>query len=111
MPEMHFQIEWPNGKTHRCYSPSYVIEEHLAVGDAYDVDDFVARVTTALNVASDRVMARYGFACSSALDQLAEIVERASALTETERRGRVRVLGFEKHAPRDARATAKETGS
>ena len=35
--------------------------------------DFLARSRTALNAASDRVRQRFGFACSSAMDQLHEI--------------------------------------
>jgi uncharacterized repeat protein (TIGR04042 family) len=103
MPEMHFRVEWPNGQVDRCYSPSYVIEEHLTAGETYPVDDFVSRVRAALQIASERVMARYGFACSSALDQLRVIEETAAALAPAERSGEVRVLEFEKHAPRDAR--------
>ncbi len=103
MPEMHFHVEWPNGHVARCYSPSYVVEEHLTVGEAYRVEDFVARTRAALETASERVMARYGFACSSALDQLRAIEETAAALAPEEQRGLVKVLEFEKHAPRDAR--------
>ena len=103
MPEMHFRVEWPNGQVDRCYSPSYIVEEHLSVGEAYSVADFVARTRTALEIASERVQAKYGFACSSALDQLKAIEETAAALGPAERAGTVRVLDFEKHAPRDAR--------
>jgi uncharacterized repeat protein (TIGR04042 family) len=103
MPEMHFRVEWPNGRIERCYSPSYVIEEHLSVGSAYEVEDFVSRARTALEIASERVRARYGFTCSSALDQLQEIEATAAALSPGERDGKVKVLEFEKHAPRDAR--------
>jgi putative flavoprotein involved in K+ transport len=105
MPEMHFLVEWPNGETQRCYSPSYVVEEHLSVGQEYAVPDFVERVARALHIASERVRARYGFACSSALDQLSIVEASASALRPAEREGRVKVLSFEKHAARDARAT------
>jgi uncharacterized repeat protein (TIGR04042 family) len=100
---MHFHVKWPNGKADRCYSPSYVVEEHLVVGEAYSVTEFVTRVRTALEIASERVRAKYGFACSSALDQLRSIEETAAALAPAEREGRVHVLEFEKHAPRDAR--------
>jgi uncharacterized repeat protein (TIGR04042 family) len=103
MPEMHFKIEWPNGVVEDCYSPSYVIEEHLSVGSAYSVDDFVARARAALTIASERVLAKYGFECSSALDQLRAIEERAAALPETALIGPVKVLAFQKHAARDAR--------
>lgn len=103
MPEMHFRVEWPNGHVARCYSPSYVVEDHLSVGETYSVDDFVRRARTALRLGSDRVRARYGFACSSALDQLQLIEAVAESLSPSERQGRVKVLEFEKHAPRDAR--------
>ena len=73
MPEMRFDIIWPDGTAESCYSPSLVIKEHLAVGETYPLPDFVARSRTALMIASDRVAARYGFACSRALGQLARI--------------------------------------
>ena len=107
MPEMHFKVEWPNGHVDDCYSPSWIIEEYLTVGGAYAVGDFVERVGVALNIASDRVRQKYGFACSSALDQLAAIHGTAQALSADQRGGNVRVLAFRKHPPRDARAGAR----
>lgn len=103
MPEMHFRVEWPNGAVQNCYSPSWVVEEHLTVGERYPVGEFVDRARTALTIGSERVRARYGFECSSALDQLRAIEEQASGLSTSEREGRVTVLAFDKHAPRDAR--------
>lgn len=105
MPEMHFRVKWPSGTVEDCYSPSYIIEEYLSEGSTYDVADFVTRVGTALNIASERVMARYGFACSSAIDQLRAIEETAASLGGS---GRVEVLSFTKHPPRDARAKKPE---
>jgi uncharacterized repeat protein (TIGR04042 family) len=110
MPEMHFLIEWPDGERDNCYSPSYVIEEHLTVGEAYGTADFLRRVTSALHIASDRVAARYGFACSSALDQLAALEAKIGRLSTVHRAGQVKVLAFEKHAPRDARAGMQSPG-
>ena len=107
MPEMHFKVQWPGGATEDCYSPSWIIEEYLTVGTDYPVADFVERVGVALNIASDRVRDKYGFACSSALDQLAAIHSTAGALPAAERGGNVRVLGFRKHAPRNARADSR----
>lgn len=104
MPEMHFRIEWPSGKEDECYSPSYIIEEYLQPGQAYAVAEFLERAGTALGIASERVRERYGFVCSSALDQLRELEQTCAGLTPSERAGSVKVLGFEKHAPRDARA-------
>jgi uncharacterized repeat protein (TIGR04042 family) len=108
MPEMHFTIEWPNGKRERCYSPSYIIEEYLVEGEAYAVPEFLKRAGTALEIASERVRERYGFACSSAIDQMRELEEASAALTELERAAPVKVLSFEKHQPRDARAKPPE---
>jgi uncharacterized repeat protein (TIGR04042 family) len=99
MPEVHFEIRWPDGKTERCYSPSSVIEQYLAVGDLYGVSDFVERVRAALSIASERVRAKYGFACSSALDQLRSIEDSAEALPGDLRRGQVTVLAFTRRAP------------
>jgi putative flavoprotein involved in K+ transport len=107
MPEMHFDIRWPDGKTEHCYSPSRVIEEYLAVGESYGVNDFVERVRTALTIASERVRAKYGFACSSAIDQLRAIEEAGAALPGALREGRVAVLAFTRHAPPDARGGSK----
>jgi uncharacterized repeat protein (TIGR04042 family) len=104
MPEMHFTIEWPNGKRDRCYSPSYIIEEYLGPGAEYPVAEFLTRTRTALNIASERVRERYGFVCSSALDQLAELEQASAALSSEEQLGNVKVLEFQKHPPRDARA-------
>ncbi len=104
MPEMHFRVKWPSGKVEDCYSPSYVVEDYLDEGQSYSVEDFVARARKALTIASERVLAKYGFECSSALDQL-----RAIEATGTEQpAGNVAVLAFNKHGPREARAKKSE---
>ncbi len=106
MPEMHFRVRFPNGATVNCYSPSYVIEDYLSVGQSYPVPDFLHRTRTALNIASERVREKYGFACSSALDQLSVIEETAANLSTEEQQQSILVLAFEKHEARDARAKA-----
>lgn len=82
MPEMHFSIRWPDGRPERCYSPSLVIKDFFAPGKTYPLDDFVARSRSALNIASERVKAKYGFACTSAMDQLARIETAAKAFAQ-----------------------------
>ncbi len=77
MPEMLFHIVWPDGAREACYSPSLVIKDHLVVGQSYELPDFLARGRAALHIASERVRARYGFACSRALGQL-DRLERAA---------------------------------
>jgi uncharacterized repeat protein (TIGR04042 family) len=73
MSEMSFAIRWPDGSTEQCYSPSLVIRDHLAVGETYDVAEFIRRSRIALTIASDRVREKYGFACSRAMGQLARL--------------------------------------
>lgn len=78
MPEMRFTVRWPDDSLDECYSPSLVIKDYLAVGEQYPVGEFVARSRAALDIASERVRAKYGFACSSAMDQLARIEHKAA---------------------------------
>ena len=79
MPEMRFHIRWPDGATEQCYSPSLVIKDYFAVGETYALAGFPARSRTALTIASERVQAKYGFACSRAMGQLAQIEAAAGA--------------------------------
>lgn len=78
MPEMTFTVRWPDGAVDECYSPSLVMHDHLAVGATYPVAEFVARTSAALDLASERVLQRYGFACTSAIQQRGEIEARAA---------------------------------
>jgi len=73
MPEMRFVVRWPDGARDTCYSPSLVIKDYLREDQTYALADFVARSREALMIASDRVKAKYGHACSLALGQFAEI--------------------------------------
>jgi uncharacterized repeat protein (TIGR04042 family) len=73
MPEMRFVIRWPDGRRESCYSPSLVIRDFLREGESYPVPDFLQRSREALQTASARVEAKYGYPCSLALGQLARI--------------------------------------
>ena len=77
MPVMHFTVRWPDDHETRCYSPSLVIRDFLVPGQRYPLPDFLDRTREALNIASERVRAKYGFACSAAMDQLARIEHTA----------------------------------
>ncbi len=94
MPEMLFHIRWPDGVTEQCYSPSLVIKDHLAVGQAYPVPDFIIRIRTALTIASDRVREKYGFACSRAMGQLAKL-EATAGRFDADADGFVTVISFQ----------------
>jgi uncharacterized repeat protein (TIGR04042 family) len=80
---MIFDIRWPDNATEPCYSPSLVVREHLDVGATYPLPEFLVRCRTALQIASDRVQAKYGFPCSRAMGQLARLEARAAAFAET----------------------------
>lgn len=81
MPEIRFQIQWPDGSEETCYSPSLVVKDYFSPGEAYSLTEFVARSRTALTIASDRVEAKYGFPCGRALGQLQHIEQRAIQYT------------------------------
>ena len=83
MPEVRFTVRWPDASETRCYSPSLVVQDFLAPGERYALDDFLRRTREALGIASERVRAKYGFACSQAMDQLAEIERIATRFTGT----------------------------
>lgn len=74
---MRFVVVWPDGREESCYSPSLVIKDYFAEGQTYPLADFLERSRTALNIASDRVRAKYGRPCSLALGQLQRIEAQA----------------------------------
>lgn len=73
MPAMHFHLRWPDRSETRCYSPSLVIKDYLVPGSSYPLPEFLDRSREALHIASERVRAKFGYACSMAMDQLAQI--------------------------------------
>jgi uncharacterized repeat protein (TIGR04042 family) len=93
MPEMRFFVRWPDGAAEACYSPSLVIKDYFAPGETYPLAEFLARSRVALNIASERVRAKYGRPCSRALAQLARIESAADAFANV-RDARVTVEAF-----------------
>jgi uncharacterized repeat protein (TIGR04042 family) len=93
MPEMRFQVRWPDGTEASCYSPSLVIKDYLAIGETYSLDDFLDKSRTALNIASDRVRAKYGFPCGRAMGQL-QAIEGAATQFQALENPTVTVLAF-----------------
>jgi uncharacterized repeat protein (TIGR04042 family) len=79
MPEMTFAVRWPDGRESTHYSPSLVMHDYLRVGERYPVSDFVGRASEALAIASDRVRAKFGFACTSAMHSEETIATAAAA--------------------------------
>lgn len=91
MPEIYFQVRWPDGREQECYSPSLVIKELVAAGHSYPVFEFVERCRAGLRIASERVRLKYGFYCSAAADQLIALETLAQTY---EAQSAVEVLGF-----------------
>jgi uncharacterized repeat protein (TIGR04042 family) len=91
MPEMYFEVQFPDGRAERCYSPSLIIRELLVEGTEYPNYEFMARTRAALIIASERVKTKYGFYCSAAMDQLARLEELSASLEPT---ATVRVISF-----------------
>jgi uncharacterized repeat protein (TIGR04042 family) len=83
MPEMTFELLWPDGSRQRCYSPSLVMHDYLTTGASYTVAEFLERSGTALAEASDRVRMKFGFACTSAAATHDEIRSAASRFPST----------------------------
>lgn len=94
MPELLFQVRWPDGAVEQCYSPSLVIKDYLRVGDAYPLDDFMGRSRSALTIASERVREKYGFSCSRAMGQLARLEAMAERFND-KADGVVTVISFQ----------------
>lgn len=94
MPVTHFRIRWPDQTEETCYSPSSIVRDYFAAGEDYAMEAFLARARQALGTASDRVRAKYGYACSSATDQL-ERIETAAASFDGQPEARVVFLGFD----------------
>lgn len=78
MPDMTFEVRWPDGSIQRCYSPSLVVHDYLTIGTRYTVGDFVDRTGRAMAEASERVRAKFGFACTSAAETDARIAGAAA---------------------------------
>ncbi|AGZ43463.1 MSMEG_0570 family nitrogen starvation response protein [Actinoplanes friuliensis] len=77
MPERYVVVRWPDGPSLRIYSPSTVVEDYFRAGELYPVGDFVRRSREALTIASDRVLAAYGFPCANAARSMAVIADHA----------------------------------
>ena len=96
MPEIRFQIEWPDGTQEVCYSPSLIVKEYFTPGKQYDLDDFLRRSQDSLTIASDRVKAKYGSPCGLALGQLQQIeaTVNAAKINAKDANQQVKVLQF-----------------
>ena len=91
MPAVFFTVRLPDGTTKDCYSPSSVVRRYFTAGEELTAAEFVARSRQALTEASERVRAKFGFACTSAAAQLAEIERWTGAYPGN---ARIRILNL-----------------
>lgn len=82
MPEVHLQLEWPDGLTTALYSPSTVILRYLQPGHSLPVAELTSRGTEALRLASEWVRARYGFACTRTDEEERQLLHTAEAYAD-----------------------------
>ena len=73
MPEVYMKIEWPDKKADRIYSPSSVIQEYFTSGEVLSLGQFEQKAVEALTKASGRVLAKYGYECTSAMSEIERI--------------------------------------
>ena len=90
MPEVRFQLEWPDGQSSTLYSPSTVILDYFKPGDSLLVSELEERGVEALRAASERVRARYGFACTRTDEEESQLRQWVSRYNSDDT---VRVLG------------------
>ena len=93
MPAMIYRLRWPDAIETTCYSPSLVIQDYFTPATAYPLPEFMRKVREATQIASDRVRAKFGFACSRAADQLM-VIEARAALFADHPQAFVEVVGF-----------------
>lgn len=76
MPEVFLELRWPDGEASRFYSPSTVVYEFLKPGDQLTVAELEQKGLAALREASERVRARYGFACTRTDEEASRLQQR-----------------------------------
>lgn len=94
MPAMHYRLRWPDDSESLCYSPSLVIKDYFEPGTSYALPEFMRRIREATQIASDRVMAKFGFVCSRAGDELAGLESQAARFADRTD-ARVHVIEFQ----------------
>jgi uncharacterized repeat protein (TIGR04042 family) len=82
VPAMHYRLRWPDDSEWTCYCPSLVIKDYFDPGGTYPLPEFMRRIREATQIASDRVMAKFGFLCSRAGDELAALESQAARFAD-----------------------------
>ncbi|CAG2139502.1 hypothetical protein D3C87_980740 [compost metagenome] len=94
MPVTYFRVRWPDLTESNCYSPSSVVTDYFDAGQDYPLDEFMRRARLALSEASERVRAKYGYACTAAMAEL-EAMESTARRWQAAPGASVRLIGFD----------------
>lgn len=84
MPEVVLELRWPDGEASSFYSPSTVVYEFLKPGDRLSIAELEQKGLAALSEASERVRARYGFACTRTHEEALKLRKRVAQYNSTE---------------------------
>ena len=84
MPVTYVNIEWPNKETDQVYSPSSVVKEYFNSGETLTVQEFLNTCNQSLDIASERVREKFGYACTSAQSESQRIEEKCKNFTALE---------------------------
>ena len=85
MPEIYMQIEWPDNRMDQVYSPSSIIADFFKKGESLPLSAFENKVVEALHQASNRVRAKFGYECTSALGEIERIRFMVSTMGDKSR--------------------------
>ncbi len=84
VPEMRFEVRWPDGSRREYYSPSLVVEDYLEPGRSYPSPTSWGAAARRCGRRARRLRAAFGMPCSMAEASLASIERAASAFAEGE---------------------------
>lgn len=73
MPDVLFDVRWPDGSTQSFYSPSTIVKDYFEPGADYTLEEFVSRTRECMQLADERVRAKYGIGCSESAMTLAGV--------------------------------------
>lgn len=85
MPEVMLQLCWPDGEASSFYSPSTVVYEFFKPGDTLSIAELERKGLMALKEASERVRARYGFACTRTDEEALKLQKRLAMYGRADR--------------------------
>lgn len=94
MPAVNFYVTWPDGEEVIYYSPSTIIHEHIKANTKYSIAEFQQKIDFAMAAASERVRAKYGFACSAASGEQEKIQQKIERLKSDNISGQVFVAAL-----------------